>query len=196
MPRIVLALLFVLGVVFCSACGPTQEPARMSTALGPDGYALFKAQHEGGSRLAFFVELRDVPDGTYVLLHTKKAPSSTGWFELDPSDYAACKRYGTEAVDERTLDCMLPDGHGDLVDVVEVSAATSASSRAVLRHQIDAPTFSSSSSCTRDCSSTATLAGYYAIMRVERDGQIAPIAVEVRSLEDDAWKSPTVERLE
>lgn len=168
----------------------------MSTALGPDGYALFKAQHEGGSRLAFFVELRDVPEGTYVLLHTKKAPSSTGWFELDPSDYAACKRYGADAVEERTLDCMLPDGHGDLVDVVVVSAATSSSSRALLRHEIAAPTFRSSSSCSSDCSSTATLEGHYAVMRVEHDAQAVPIAVEVRSLEDDAWKSPTVERLE
>jgi hypothetical protein len=202
MKRILAGILLGLCVPLSVACDSSHGERRINTDLGSDGYALFRAHAPGGYRLALLVEIRSAPQGTYALLHSRNPPQSVGWFDLDVEQFAACKRYGEAANTPTALGCVLPDGHGDLVDVVEVGATERPD--ALLRHELvpiplPAPTSRSSSSASSHSSSTPVppTDGYYAVMRIERDGQAVPIAVEVRTM-DSGYNvpSPSVERID
>jgi hypothetical protein len=157
-----------------AACGPDHRQ-QLHTDLPSEGYALFRVEAGGAKRIAVVFELRDVPEGELVLLYSPSEPQSSGWFAIDPAQYAPCRQYGADAaVDDIELGCVVPGGRGALVDV---QAASPGSEQLLLRHQLLAK------------------GGYYAVMRVEKTGPTLPINVEVSSMDAEPFDPPNVERV-
>ena len=171
-----------------SGCAPEDKRSRITTHLPPQGYALFQVSPGGAKRLAIVVEARDVKDASFVLLYTPKEPKSSGWFELDPNDYFPCRHYGTESVDDVELGCVVPNGHGALVDVVDAKPWPST---VLLRHQLGDGLEDASCKCTK-----AAPGGWYAVMRIAKTGPAIPIAFEVISMDEtDSYEEPQVEHI-
>lgn len=195
----------LLSVVLASAvgCAVHTDEQHLATVLDDDGYALFRVKSGGAERVAVLVDLRDVPEGTYVLLHSPSPPPSVGWFQLDPADYEGC-RPDDDLTRGPRLTCMVPGGHGEIVDIVRVfrepdqlwSTAETASrpdvASGVLRHATFSPTPPAAASASSS-SSRPSRNEYYAVMRVELDRVPVEIGVEVRAYDDDAM--PSVERV-
>lgn len=158
------------------ACGPGHDRQRLRTELPEDGYALFRVEPGGARRVAFVVEMRDVDEGDFVLLYTRSAPQSTGWFAVDPVQFVPCRQYGADAAEEDLeLGCVVPGGRGALVDV---AAGSPAKSQLLLRHEVIAKT------------------GYYAVMRVAETGPSMPINAEVISMDEiEPFDPPSVEQV-
>lgn len=158
-----------------AACGPDHRQ-QLRADLPPEGYALFRVEPGGAKRIAVVFELRDVPEGELVLLYSRSEPQSSGWFSIDPAQYAPCRQYGADAAaDDIELGCVVPGGRGALVDV---QASSRGSEQLLLRHQLLAR------------------GGYYAVMRVEKTGPALPINVEVSSMDEaEPMDPPTVEQV-
>jgi hypothetical protein len=197
--------LFALAFVWCIGCAPPSDTKahRIEARLDEEGYALFRADFRNASRGAVLVEMRNAPPGTYVLLHSRKAPESVGWFALDVGAYAPCRRFGKDAVDRIEVDCVVPGGHGELVDVVTIASMRllpakdpalddrAPADTTLLRHEVtcrcEARGSSSSESSAAESKETHTY-GYYAVMRVEPPGStnvVVPFAIEAVPLDED-----------
>jgi hypothetical protein len=171
-----------------SGCAPDDERSRITTQLPPEGYALFRVSPGNAKRVAILVEMRDVKDASFVLLYTPKEPKSSGWFELDATDYTPCRHYGAESIDDVELGCVLPNGHGALVDVVDAKPWPST---VLLRHQLGDGLEDLSCKCTKPAPG-----GWYAVMRIAKTGPAIPIAVEVVSMDEtDGYEEPSVEHI-
>jgi hypothetical protein len=178
--------------LFASACAaPEEDRERISTVLSEDGYALFRVEPGSAQRVAFLVEMRDVAEGRYVLLYTPSKPPSTGWFELAADEYVPCRHYGDDETDEVELDCLVPGGHGAIVDGFTVTQ--SGAPQKLLRHRLVAPITTSTTTSSSSSSKPKAPSGYYAVMRIEETGAPASLAVEVRALDDVApYDAPSV----
>jgi hypothetical protein len=179
-------LLSSAALALCVAgCAPDDESSRIVTDLPRDGYALFEVKPGGAKRVAFVVEMRDVDEGTFVLLYTPKEPTSSGWFELDAGAYYPCRHYGPDSSDEVDAGCIVPGGHGALVDAV---VAGSGSSQVILRHELGDDEPDASCGCTKSAPS-----GWYAVMRIAKNGPAIPIAVEAIAMDEtEPFVAPTV----
>lgn len=175
------------ALAFCVACvagcAPDDERSRVVTQLPRDGYAQFEVKPGGAKRVAVIVEMRDVEEGTFVLLYTRKEPTSSGWFELDPDAYVPCRHYGPDSTDV-DVGCIVPSGHGAIVDVVVATG----SSQTILRHQLGEGDEDASCGCTKSAP-----AGFYALMRIAKTGPAIPMAVEVSAMDDtEPYESPSI----
>ena len=174
-------LLASSALAFCVAgCAPDDERSRVVASLPRDGYAQFEVKPGGAKRVAVLVEMRDVDEGTFVLLYTREEPTSSGWFELDPDAYVPCRHYGPDSTDV-DVGCIVPSGHGAIVDVVAANGAA----QTILRHQLgDDPDASTT---------TSTSGGWYAVMRIAKHGPAIPIAVEVSAMDEtEPYDAPSV----
>jgi hypothetical protein len=180
-------LLASSALALCVAgCAPDDERSRIVTELPRDGYALFEVKPGGAKRVAFVVEMRDVDEGTFVLLYTPKEPTSSGWFELDAGAYFPCRHYGPSSTEDVDVGCVVPGGHGALVDAVV--AGGSGSSQVILRHELGDDEPDASCSCTKNAP-----IGWYAVMRIAKSGPAIPIAVEAISMDEtEPFDAPTV----
>lgn len=183
-----------VGGVLVGCLEPAPAPVRtrrLDAVLDSDGYALFHVKPGVEDRTAVLVELRRPAPGTYVLLHSVAAPRSVGWFDLDPNDFAPCRRYGDDEVEDTGLDCLVPDGHGELVDVITIAPEEPAKT-AVLRHAFR--------QCTGWCAADMappTMEAHYAVMRIAPDGPPVRFAIETEAVDSAASASfPTVDRLD
>lgn len=174
-----------------SGCAPDDERSRIATELPGEGYALFKVSPGGAKRVAFVVEMRDVEEGNFVLLYTPMEPKSSGWFDLDASAYLPCRHYGPDSTGDVELGCIVPNGHGALVDAVVASPSTK---QLLLRHQLgDEET---TEETTKQKTTPKTPGGYYAVMRIAKTGSSIPIAVEAISMDEtEPFDSPVVKRI-
>jgi hypothetical protein len=147
------------AVALCvSSCAPDDERSRIVTDLPGDGYALFKVSPGRAQRVAFVIEMRDVVEGNFVLLYTPNEPTSSGWFELDAGAYVPCRHYGPDRTAEVELGCIVPNGHGALVDAV---VARNISQQLLLRHELGDDDSESCASCKKPAPG-----GWYAVMRI------------------------------
>lgn len=174
-----------------SGCAPEDERSRIVTELPREGYALFEVSPGGAQRVAFVVEMRDVKDASFVLLYTPNEPRSSGWFEIDPNAFYPCRHYGPDSTDDVELGCIVPNGHGALVDANE---AKSWPSSVLLRHQLgDAEPSSDSSTETKN---KAAPGGFYAVMRTSKTGAPIPMAVEAIAMdEEEPFDAPSLRRI-
>lgn len=183
--RLLASILLASSIACVAGCAPDDERSRVVTELARDGYALFSVEPGGAKRVAFVVELRDVEEGSFVLLYTPKQPVSSGWFELDASAYYPCRHYGPDSTDDVELGCVVPNGHGAIVDAV---VAQPGSSQLVLRHQLGDGVEDRACGCTKSAPS-----GWYAVMRVAKTGPAIPMAVEAIAMDDvEPFEAPTV----
>jgi hypothetical protein len=176
------------ALVLCvSGCAPDDKHSRITTHLPREGYALFKVSPGSTKRAAVIVEMRGVKDATFVLLYTPKEPKSSGWFDLDAGIYPPCRHYGAESTDDVELDCMVPNGHGALVDI---AYAKPWPSTVVLRHQLGDGLEDSSCQCTSNAPN-----GWYAVMRIAKDGPEIELAVELVPMDDADAETSDVEQI-
>jgi len=197
-----LSLSLSLVAIGCKEPELKEDDNRITASLDTDGYALFKVTpNTTTSRVAVLVEMRNAPPGTYVLLHTARSPESVGWFALDVDAYSPCRQFGKDAVVETQLDCIVPDGRGEIVDIVTVdsnkllfggatddagkpvggtiSAGSKHTETTILRHSIYTSQF-------------------YAVMRVEYGYVQGSFAVEARPVNESSSSSatePTVKQI-
>lgn len=184
-----LRLLFASSALaFCVAgCAPDDDRSRIVTELPRDGYALFEVRPGGAKRIGVVVEMRDVEEGTFVLLYTPQEPTSSGWFELDPDAYLPCRGYGPESTDDVDVGCIVPGGHGAIVDVVVADGAA----QTILRHQLGDDGDASTGASTSTTSGTS--GGWYSVMRIADNGAAVPMAVEAIALDEiEPFEAPTV----
>jgi hypothetical protein len=162
-----------------SGCKPQEDHHRITATLDRDGYALFEVDPNTPGRAAALVEMRDAPTGTYVLLHSLRSPTSVGWFALDVAEYKAC------TVQPSQLDCLVPDGRGEVVSLVTITpdqARTEPTDTTLLRHELPAHPIDTSTNPPLPRPSE-----WYAVMRVEKGtpppAATEPFAFEVRQLD-------------
>lgn len=168
-----------------AGCAAADDASRIETDLPEDGYALFQVKPGGAKRVAFVVEMRDVEEGRFVLLYTPKEPASSGWFELDADSYFPCRHYGPNSTDDVELGCIVPDGHGAIVDAV---VAEPGASEVILRHQLGDGVEDAACNCTKSAP-----AGWYAVMRIAKTGPAIPMAVEAIAMDEtEPFDTPSV----
>lgn len=170
--------LLLVGPLALAACMHATEFTHYDGTIREDGYALFEVKNDRAQNDDVVVHVGDVTPGTtYVLLYSDGAPTSSGWFQLDPKTHERCG--GSPGPH-----CDVGDGFGYMVDVVTVPDGAT---EVVLRHGV--------CGCggDRDDRRHREWSAYYAVMRVERTGDAQFVKVEVTAHEIDGGFAETPE---